>query len=72
MKLWPSSEDYHRANNFFFPNLVFLCLAIFSHFARDASLFNPLTVISDRDKISPYIVNKISYRQVTRIKKNMN
>ena len=34
--------------------------------------FNPLTPISDQDRISPYNVNAISGRQVMRIKKTIN
>ena len=33
---------------------------------------NPLTPMSDQDRISPYNINTISSRQVTRIKKNNN
>ena len=32
--------------------------------------FNPLTPMSDQDRISPYNVNTISIRQVMRMKKN--
>ena len=32
--------------------------------------FNPLTSMSDQDRISPYNVNSISIRQVMRMKKN--
>ena len=31
-------------------------------------LFNPLTLISDQDRISPYNINTVSTRQVTRKK----
>ena len=34
--------------------------------------FNPLTPMSDQDKISPYNIDTISSRQVMRIKKNIN
>ena len=34
--------------------------------------FNPLTPMSDQDRISPYNINTISTRQVMRIKKNIN
>ena len=34
--------------------------------------FEPLTPMSDQDRISPYSVNTISSRQVMRIKKNIN
>lgn len=37
-----------------------------------AEYFNPLAPISDRDRISPCIMNTISGRQVRRIKKNVN
>ena len=33
---------------------------------------NPLTLMSDQDRISPYNINTVSNRQVTRIKKNLN
>ena len=33
---------------------------------------NPLTPMSDQDRISPYNINIISCRQVMRIKKNIN
>ena len=33
--------------------------------------FNPLTPMSDQDRISPYNINTISTRQVMRIKKNI-
>ena len=34
--------------------------------------FNPLTPMSDQDRISPYNISTISSRQVMRIKKNIN
>ena len=34
--------------------------------------FNPLTPLSDQDRISSYYINKISTREVMRIKKNIN
>ena len=36
------------------------------------NFFNPLTPISDQEKISPYNISTISSRQVMRIKKNLN
>ena len=36
------------------------------------SIFNPLTLTSDQDGISPYNINPISSWQVTRIKKAIN
>ena len=36
------------------------------------SYINPLPAINDQDIISPYNIKKISSRQVTRIKKNIN
>ena len=36
------------------------------------SIFNPLTLTSDQDGISPHNINTISSRQVTRIKKAIN
>ena len=35
-------------------------------------LSNPLTLICDQDRISPYNVNIISSRQVMRVKKNIS
>ena len=35
-------------------------------------LINPLILVSDQDKISPYYIYTISCRQVMRIKKNIN
>ena len=35
-------------------------------------ILNPVTLMSDQDRISPYNVNTISCRQVMRIKKNIN
>ena len=40
---------------------------IFYHFP-----LNPLTPMSDQDRISPYNINTISSGQVMRIKKNIN
>ena len=37
-----------------------------------SAIFNPLTPISDQDRISPYNINTISSRQVMRIEKNIN
>ena len=34
--------------------------------------FNPLTLMSDQDRISPFNINTISRRQVMRIKENLN
>ena len=36
------------------------------------TLLNPLTPMSDQDRISPYNIYTISCRQVMRIKKNIN
>ena len=36
------------------------------------TIVNPLTPMSDQDRISPYKINTISSRQVMRIKKNIN
>ena len=33
---------------------------------------NPLTPMSDQNRISPYNINTVSTRQVMRIKKNIN
>ena len=35
-------------------------------------MINPLTLISDQDRISPYNINAISNRQVMRINKDIN
>ena len=34
--------------------------------------FNPLILMTDQDRISPYNISTISSRQVMRIKKNIN
>ena len=36
------------------------------------TIANPLTPMSDQDRISPYKINTISSRQVMRLKENMN
>ena len=38
----------------------------------EENLFNPLTPISDQDRISPNNINTISSRQEMRTKKNIN
>ena len=38
----------------------------------NGSTFNPLTPISDKDRISPCNINTISTTKVTRIKKTIN
>ena len=38
----------------------------------DRTCFDPLTPVSDQDRISPYIINTIASRQVMRIKRNSN
>ena len=38
----------------------------------NSKFFNPLTPMSDQDRISPYNISTISSRQVMRIKKNIN
>ena len=38
----------------------------------DRTCFNPLTPVSDQERISPYIINTIASRQVMRIKRNSN
>ena len=35
-------------------------------------MFNPLTLTSDQDRISPYNINTISSKKVMRIKKNIS
>ena len=39
------------------------------YFLPKAFRFNPLTPVSDRERISPYNINTVSGRQVRRIKK---
>ena len=39
---------------------------------RSVVNLNPLTPVSDQDRISPYCIYTISCRQVMRIKKNIN
>ena len=39
---------------------------------EEAILINPLTPLSDQDRISPHDINTISTRSVMRIKKNIN
>ena len=39
---------------------------------HELKCLNPLIPMSDQDRISPYNINTISSRQVTRIKKNNN
>ena len=36
------------------------------------TIVNPLTPMSDQDRIFPYKINTISSRQVMRLKENMN
>ena len=43
-----------------------------SYYLVIGKLFNPLTPISDQDRISPYNINTISTRKVMKIKKNIN
>ena len=38
--------------------------------SKEKFFINPLTPVSDQDRISPYNINTMSSRQVTRIKKN--
>ena len=40
------------------------------HYFKVSFSFNPLTPVSDQDRIYPYCICTISCRQVTRIKKN--
>ena len=39
---------------------------------HELKCLNPITPMSDQDRISPYNINTISSRQVMRIKKNIN
>ena len=39
---------------------------------KEEILVNPLTPMSDQDRISPYNINTISFRQAMRIKQNIN
>ena len=41
-------------------------------FPWSLTLLNPLTPMSDQDRISPYYIYTVSCRQVMRIKKNIN
>ena len=50
----------------------FLRPSLASYYLVIGKLFNPLTPISDQDRISPYNINTISTRKVMRIKKNIN
>ena len=38
----------------------------------EKDFFNPLTPMSDQDRISPYNIYTISTKEVMRIKKNIN
>ena len=38
----------------------------------EREFFNPLTPMSDQDRISPYNIYTISTKEVMRIKKNIN
>ena len=48
------------------------CHSIASPYERLTGPFNPLTPMSDQDRISPYFIYIISCRKMTRIKKNIN
>ena len=50
----------------------FLRPSLASYYLVIGKLFNPLTPISDQDRLSPYNMNTISTRKVMRIKKNIN
>ena len=43
-----------------------------SQFIHGREMIDPLTPMSDQDRISPYNINTISFRQVMRIKQNIN
>ena len=45
---------------------------IIVHQLNNNYYMNPLTLKSDQDRISPYVINTIASRQVLRIKKNIN
>ena len=52
--------------------LLHSVLCTFPKVLKRRTLFNPLTPVSDQDRISPYNINTISSRQVMRIKKNIS
>ena len=53
--------------------MLILLFAIFKLAGQSSlKLGNPLSSISDLDRISPYIISLISSRQVIRIKKNIS
>ena len=45
---------------------------VVTHYECQVDGFNPLTPMSDQDRISPNIINTRSSRQVKRIKKNID
>ena len=51
---------------------VFEYLAGGKKFIQKVNNFNPLTPMSDQERIFPYNINKRSRRQVMRVKKNLN
>ena len=42
------------------------------NYKKKGAIFIPLTSMSDQDQISPYNINALSTKWVTRIKKNIN
>ena len=52
--------------------LLHSVLCTFRQVLKRRTLFNPLTPLSDQDRISPYNINTISSRLVMRIKKNIS
>ena len=53
--------------------MVCVCLVVFFLFFLCSNFpINPLTPMSDQERISPYKVNAISSRQVMKIEKNLH
>ena len=56
----------------FHPNILVKALPCNLNYKLSQYIFNPLTPLSDQDRISPYYICTVSCRQVMRIKKNLN
>ena len=71
---WPNCQctGFHVERSMFeaWPGIcvVFLGKTLYCH----SGSLNPLTPMSDQDRISPYNIDTISSRQVMRKKKNIN
>ena len=61
-------ENYSAPNTFGMPGSSLLL----SHQQYPSNWLNPLTHMSDQDRISPYNINTRPSRQVMRIEKNLN